>query len=127
MTQTYIGIESPRAGRRYAVWAGAVVGAVLFCALCSALTFWLMALRVVQFDMKGTVDLFNQQAAQQQTDSASLQQLSAKFGESMAAALTQYQQANHAVILVSPAVIGGAQDITVQIRSDISRRMQGAK
>ena len=89
MTQTYIGIESPRAGRRYAVWAGAVVGAVLFCALCSALTFWLMAPRVVQFDMKGTVDLFNQQAAQQQTDSASLQQLSAKFGESMAAALTQ--------------------------------------
>lgn len=127
MTQTYIGIESPRAARRYAVWAGAVVGAVLFCALCSALTCWLMTPRVVQFDMKGTVDLFNQQAAQQQADSASLQQLSAKFGQSMAAALTQYQQANHAVILVSPAVIGGAQDITVQIRSDISKRMQEAK
>lgn len=127
MTQTYIGIESPRAGRRYGVWAGAVVAAVLLCTLCSGLTLWLMSPRVVQFDMKGTVDLFNQQAAQQQADSASLQQLSTKFGQSMAAALTQYQQANHAVILVSPAVIGGAQDITVQIRSDISRRMQEAK
>ena len=61
MTQTYIGIDSPRRSRRYAVWAGAVVSAVLFCTLCSALTFWLMAPRVVQFDMKGTVDLFNQQ------------------------------------------------------------------
>ena len=127
MTQTYTGIESPRAERRYGVWAGAAVAAVLLCTLCSALTFWLMAPRVVQFDMKGTVDLFNQQAAQQQTSSATLQQLSARFGLAMAASLTQYQQANHAVILVSPAVIGGAQDITVQIRSDISRRMQGAK
>jgi len=123
MTQTYTGIESPRAERRYGVWAGAAVAAVLLCTLCSALTFWLMAPRVVQFDMKGTVDLFNQQAAQQQTSSATLQQLSARFG----LALTQYQQANHAVILVSPAVIGGADDITVQIRSDISKRMQEAK
>lgn len=127
MTQTYIGIESPRRSRRYAVWAGAVVSAVLFCALCSALTFWLMAPRVVQFDMKGTVDLFNQQAAQQQTENATLQQLSTRFGQAMAAALTQYQQVNHAVILVSPAVIGGAQDITPQIRSEISKRMQGEK
>lgn len=127
MTQTYIGIESPRRARRYAVWVGAVVSAVLFCTLCSALTFWLMAPRVVQFDMKGTVDLFNQQAAQQQTENATLQQLSTRFGQAMAAALTQYQQVNHAVILVSPAVIGGAQDITPQIRSEISKRMQGAK
>lgn len=127
MTQTYTGIESPSFFRRYAGCVGAVTGAVVFCVLCSALTCWMMTPRIVQFDMKGTVDLFNQQAAQQQADSASLQQLSTKFGQAMAAALTQYQQAHHAVILISPAVIGGAQDITVQIRSDISSRMQGAK
>ncbi|WP_435052125.1 TrbI F-type domain-containing protein [Escherichia coli] len=39
-------------------------------------------------------------------------------------ACRQWQQKHHAVILVSPAVVQGAPDITREIQQDIARRMR---
>ncbi|EFV3226188.1 TrbI F-type domain-containing protein, partial [Salmonella enterica subsp. enterica serovar 4,[5],12:i:-] len=40
------------------------------------------------------------------------------------ASLQAWQREHHAVILVSPAVVQGAPDITREIQQDIARRMR---
>ncbi|MGG8093844.1 TrbI F-type domain-containing protein, partial [Klebsiella aerogenes] len=40
------------------------------------------------------------------------------------ASLDDWQQKNHVLILVSPAVVNGAPDVTLSIQRDIAKRMQ---
>ena len=41
--------------------------------------------------------------------------------------LDDWQQKNHVLILVSPAVVNGAPDVTLSIQRDIAKRMQGGR
>ncbi|HCT0716660.1 TPA: TrbI F-type domain-containing protein, partial [Escherichia coli] len=47
-----------------------------------------------------------------------------RFNTALEASLQVWQQKHHAVILVSPAVVQGAPDITREIQQDIARRMR---
>ncbi|EAS9108545.1 type-F conjugative transfer system protein TrbI [Salmonella enterica] len=78
----------------------------------------------VAFNMKQTVDAFFDSASQKKLSEAQTKDLSARFSTSMDASLQAWQQKHHAVILVSPAVVQGAPDITRDIQQDIARRMR---
>ncbi|EEJ9459743.1 type-F conjugative transfer system protein TrbI [Salmonella enterica] len=78
----------------------------------------------VAFNMKQTVDAFFDSASQKKLSEAQTKDLSARFSASMDASLQAWQQKHHAVILVSPAVVQGAPDITRDIQQDIARRMR---
>ncbi|MFP2743529.1 type-F conjugative transfer system protein TrbI [Escherichia coli] len=60
----------------------------------------------------------------QQCPEAQSKALSARFNTALEASLQAWQQKHHAVILVSPAVVQGAPDITREIQQDIAQRMR---
>ncbi|NEG64311.1 type-F conjugative transfer system protein TrbI [Pantoea agglomerans] len=80
----------------------------------------------VVFDMKGTIDTFRQQTAQQPLEKAALETLTKRFGAALDASLSDWQAAHGGVILVKGAVVAGVTDITPVIQADIARQMQGA-
>ncbi|HBB6102596.1 TPA: type-F conjugative transfer system protein TrbI [Escherichia coli] len=70
------------------------------------------------------MDAFFDRASQKQLSEAQSKALSARFNTALEASLQAWQQKHHAVILVSPAVVQGAPDITREIQQDIARRMR---
>lgn len=104
-----------------------------FAVLVIALSAGVSALvaRAVQpdyavFDMKGTIDTFRQQTAQQPVDKGALETLTKRFGAALDTSLSDWQAAHGGVILVKGAVVAGVTDITPVIQADIARQMQGA-
>lgn len=83
--------------------------------------------RVVAFDMKKTLDSFMDSVSQKQLTEAQSKALSERFNSALEQSLADYQQQHHVVILVSPAVVQGAPDVTRTIQTDIARRMKGGR
>lgn len=83
--------------------------------------------RVVAFDMKKTLDNFMDSVSQKPLTEAQSKVLSDRFNEVLEKSLADYQQQHHVLILVSPAVVQGASDVTRTIQHDIARRMKGAQ
>ncbi len=77
------------------------------------------------FDMKKTLDSFMDSVSQKQLTEAQSKALSDRFNDALEKSLAEYQQQHHVVILVSPAVVQGAPDVTRNIQHDIARRMKG--
>ena len=82
--------------------------------------------RVVAFDMKKTLDSFMDSVSQKQLSEAQSKALSDRFNEALES-LADYQKKNGVLILVSPAVVQGAPDVTLKIQTDIASRMKGAR
>ncbi|HFI2580774.1 TPA: type-F conjugative transfer system protein TrbI [Escherichia coli] len=104
-------------------WWWKVPGCLAMVLLNAAVSYGIVRLNApvtVAFNMKQTVDAFFDSASQKQLSKA----LSARFNTALEASLQAWQQKHHAVILVSPAVVQGAPDITREIQQDIARRMR---
>ncbi|MBN3262958.1 type-F conjugative transfer system protein TrbI [Pectobacterium brasiliense] len=80
--------------------------------------------QIVSFDMKGTIDLFMQQSAQQNQDDRTARILTERFNQALTESINNWQADHNAIILVAPAVISTKKDITGDIRHDIAIRMQ---
>lgn len=83
--------------------------------------------RVVAFDMKKTLDSFMDSVSQKQLSEAQSKALSERFNAALEQSLADYQNKNHVLILVSPAVVQGAPNVTLKIQTDIATRMKGAR
>ena len=83
--------------------------------------------RVVAFDMKKTLDSFMDSVSQKPLSEAQSKALSDRFNAALEQSLADYQKTNHVLILVSPAVVKGAPDVTRKIQTDIATRMKGAR
>ena len=81
--------------------------------------------KFVSFDMKETVDIFSRQVVEQKNSEQTVQSLTVKFNKSMQSVLGDYSKNNHVIILVKPAVIEGAQDVTPELQRKIAMMMQG--
>lgn len=115
-----------RSDRRLVLWGcGAVMVAVL---LSSLMTLWLIHRQpvTVSFDMKQTLEAFYQSATKQSLPPEQSKILSDRFTDALQTSLTDYQARNNVIILASPAVVGGAKDVTREIQHDVARRMQAA-
>lgn len=83
--------------------------------------------RVVAFNMKKTLDSFMDSVSQKQLSEAQSKALSERFNAALEESLADYQKKNHVLILVSPAVVQGAPDVTLKVQTDIATRMKGAR
>ena len=83
--------------------------------------------RVVAFDMKKTLDNFMDSVSRKQLTESQSKALSDGFNDAREKSLDDWQQKNHVLILVSPAVVNGAPDVTLSIQRDIAKRMQGGR
>lgn len=81
--------------------------------------------RVVAFNMKNTLDSFMDSVSRKQLTESQSKALSDRFNDALEKSLDDWQRRNHVLILVSPAVVNGAPDITLSIQRDIAKRMQG--
>lgn len=107
--------------------AGVVAGIIVLNAAVSLLlTEWRQP-KTVSFDMAGTVNSFMSQAAAQALDEARIKVLTARFNRALSDSLTAYQRDHRAVIIVAPAVVGGAEDITADIQQSVAARMAEGK
>ncbi|MGQ4596279.1 MULTISPECIES: type-F conjugative transfer system protein TrbI, partial [Klebsiella/Raoultella group] len=77
--------------------------------------------------MKKTLDSFMDSVSQKQLSEAQSKALSERFNSALEQSLADYQQQHHVLILVSPAVVQGAPDVTRKIQTDIARRMKGGQ
>lgn len=102
-----------------------VVGVLITNALLSYALLRFTAPRAVSFDMKQTVDAFFDSASQKKLSDEQTKALSNRFNRALESSLLAYQQKHHVLILVSPAVVQGAPDMTRDIQQDIARRMRG--
>jgi conjugal transfer pilin signal peptidase TrbI len=96
-------------------------------AINAGITLWLVHRHLpetVTFDMKTTVDRFMDQSARHHLDETASRALTARFTASLNQSLTAWQASHHALILVKPAVVSGADDITPAIQQDVARRMR---
>ncbi|CTV84101.1 conjugative transfer protein [Escherichia coli] len=108
-------------------WWWTVLGCLAMVLLNAAVSYGIVRLNApvtVAFNMKQTVDAFFDSASQKQLSEAQSKALSARFNTALEASLQAWQQKHHAVILVSPAVVQGAPDITREIQQDIAQRMR---
>ena len=102
-----------------------LVAATIVCvnaAVTSVLISWRTP-TVVSFDMKGTVDQFTDQAGEQSLDEKQTTDLTERFMRTLSTELQDYQRSHDALILVSPAVVSGAADITGDIQSAVAAKM----
>lgn len=110
--------------RRIPVIVALVLFALATSAFLSRVVLEYSTPRVVAFDMKKTLDSFMDSVSQKQLTEAQSKALSDRFNDALEKSLAEYQQ-HHVVILVSPAVVQGAPDVTRNIQHDIARRMKG--
>ena len=111
--------------RRIPVIVALVLFALATSAFLSRVVLEYSTPRVVAFDMKKTLDSFMDSVSQKQLTEAQSKALSDRFNDALEKSLAEYQQQHHVVILVSPAVVQGAPDVTRNIQHDIARRMKG--
>lgn len=105
--------------RRIPVIVALVLFALATSAFLSRVVLDYSTPRVVAFDMKKTLDSFMDSVSQKQLTEAQSKALSDRFNDALEKSLAEYQQQHHVVILVSPAVVQGAPDVTRNIQHDI--------
>ncbi|HEC8326280.1 TPA: type-F conjugative transfer system protein TrbI [Providencia rettgeri] len=104
-----------------------VIAVVLSFSISVFVVRWLAPVTVT-FDMTGTVNQYQQQMAMQfnSENPLSEQQIAEathRFQVALSDSLSEYQQTHQALILVTPAVVMGAEDITVDIQAAIADKM----
>lgn len=118
---------SPPAFRRVSVIVATVLFTLVTSAILTRLQLAYTTPRVVAFDMKTTLDSFMDSVSQKLLTEAQSKALSDRFNDALERSLADYQRQQHVLILVSPAVVQGAPDVTRKIQADIARRMKGAQ
>lgn len=102
-----------------------LVAATILC-INAAVTSLLISWRtpsVVTFDMKSTIDQFTEQAGAQSLNEEQTTDLTERFMQTLSTELQDYQRRHDALILVTPAVVSGAADITGDIQSAVAEKM----
>ncbi|ECV2306899.1 type-F conjugative transfer system protein TrbI [Salmonella enterica] len=126
VNKTKPGNTSGPTGRHNRLWLALAVVALV--AINAGISYGIVRLNtpeVVVFGMKQTVDAFFDSASQKKLSEAEAKILSERFNRAMEDSLRAWQRKHHALILVAPAVVQGAPDITRDIQQDIATRMRG--
>ena len=104
-----------------------IIAVVLSFSISVFVVRWLAPVTVT-FDMTGTVNQYQQQMALQfnaenPLSEQQIMEATHRFQVALSDSLSEYQQTHQALILVTPAVVMGAEDITVDIQAAIADKM----
>ncbi|ELY4545657.1 type-F conjugative transfer system protein TrbI [Cronobacter sakazakii] len=122
---TGTGLTRRERQRRRCLRSLLLVAATILCinaAVTSLLISWRTPV-VVSFDMKKTLDQFTEQAGSRSLDESQTKALTERFMTSLNAELQDWQRRHDALILVTPAVVSGVDDITNEIQTGVAHRM----
>lgn len=125
LAATGTGLTRRERQRRRCLRSLLLVAATILCinaAVTSLLISWRTPV-VVSFDMKKTLDQFTEQASSRSLDESQTKALTERFMTSLNAELQDWQRRHDALILVTPAVVSGAADITNEIQTGVANRM----
>ncbi|WP_395306050.1 type-F conjugative transfer system protein TrbI [Enterobacter sp. ECC-019] len=111
--------------RRVLITGGLVIAILMANVIITRVMMAHSVPRVVAFDMKKTLDSFMDSVSRKQLTESQSKALSERFNDALEKSLDDWQRRNHVLILVAPAVVNGAPDITLSIQRDIAKRMQG--
>lgn len=117
-------IKPPQMKKGVALLAGGLTLLLLVNSLVTLMLIKSYCPKMVTFDMKGTVDTFFTHASQKKLTEAQSQQLATRFTQTLDNTLRDYQQKNQVVILVSPAVVVGAPEVTKTIQRQVATKMR---
>lgn len=116
-----------RSWRRLVTSVAAVTSILLFLNLwLTVRIFCSRQQEVVTFDMQGTVNSFMVQLSHQHPGEETVKKTTGRFNAALNGALTDWQRHHDVIILVAPAVVAGAPDITPEIQTDVAKRMSAA-
>jgi len=79
--------------------------------------------KLVIFDLKGTMNLFFSQVKANHLSDEKMLSTTKQFTDALDSSVKEYSDRHHVVVLVSGAVISGAEDITKILQSDIASKM----
>lgn len=111
-------------------WPGLTRVAAVLAVLAGLLWLGLLTWQVwsqpvpVTFDMRGTVDTFTAQTAEQHLTDDEKARLVARFNDALTQSLADWSAVHHRPVLVKAAVVSGLDDITAEIQRDIGSRMR---
>ena len=77
--------------------------------------------RFAVFDLKGTVQAYSKDLAEQGLDEGTLTVKTRQFSVMLDAVLTRYSHQNNVILLVEPAVIKGTPNVTQSLQKEVSR------
>ena len=78
-------------------------------------------LRIAVFDLKGTVQSYSKDLAEQGLDEGTLTVKTRQFSVILNRKLTNYSIRNNVILLVEPAVIHGVPNVTLPLQKEVSR------
>ncbi|HBV7680505.1 TPA: type-F conjugative transfer system protein TrbI [Klebsiella pneumoniae] len=84
---------------------------------------WLKPPVIVSFDIKSTTNKFLLQSAKLTLNDEQRKELVQRFNKALTDTLADYAAANNVVVIVQPAAVSGIQDVTPQIRTELSKAM----
>ncbi|MCD9524165.1 hypothetical protein GLP14_15235 [Photobacterium carnosum] len=76
--------------------------------------------RFAVFDLKGTVQTYSKDLAEQGLDDSTLTLKTRQFSMMLDTVLTRYSHQNKVILLVEPAVIKGAPNVTQPLQKEVS-------
>lgn len=79
--------------------------------------------QIVSFDMKATVNLFLSQLQSNDLSEEKINDITQKFNTVLDDSIKSYSHNHNVLILVKPAVVYGADDVTEDIQKLISEKM----
>lgn len=82
----------------------------------SAITTWLMPVRIVEFDINDTVSQFHYNIGQTDLSNEKRETEIRRFTDTLQQVVNDYAVKNKVVVLVSPAVVSGAKDVSHDIQ-----------
>ncbi|EFD1638959.1 TrbI F-type domain-containing protein [Klebsiella pneumoniae] len=84
---------------------------------------WLKPPVIVSFDIKSTTNKFLLQSAKLTLTDEQRKDLVQRFNKALTDTLADYAAENNVVVIVQPAAVSGIQDVTPQIRTQLSKAM----
>lgn len=79
---------------------------------------------IVEYDINETVASFHQSIGQSELSDEQRKKEITRFTQTLDDVVQQYAQDNHVVVLVSPAVVSGAVNITQEIQQSLLQTLQ---
>ncbi|MCL1064294.1 type-F conjugative transfer system protein TrbI [Shewanella benthica] len=101
-----------------------IVLSVLLISIGASFTLHLMVKEIVEFDINDTITRFEQDIANSTLSDEKRKAEIQRFTRTLDSVVEQYAKDNNVTVLVSPAIVSGAEDATAEIQQALLNALQ---